>query len=45
MRHFEHFSNENELISIMISLKFVPTGPDNGLAPTRQNAIIWNNGV
>ena len=42
MRHFEPFFNENERISIMISLKFVPTGPDNGLA---QNAIIWTNGV
>ena len=39
-------------ISIDISLKFVPKGPlnnipaigsDNGLAPTRRQAIIWNN--
>ena len=43
--------NENVLISIKISLKFVPKGPinnssigsDNGLAPTRWQAIIWTN--
>ena len=33
--------------SIKISLKFVPKGPINnipdGLAPTRQEAIIWTN--
>ena len=42
--------NENTLILIKISLKFVPKGPinwyssigsDNGLAPTRRQAIIW----
>ena len=36
-------------ISIKISLKFVPRDPtnnipaDNGLAPTRRQAIIWTN--
>ena len=47
------FLNENVYISIKISLKFVPrdhininssTGSDNGLAPTRRQAIIWTNG-
>ena len=47
------FLNENVWISIKISLKFVSKGPlqltifhigsDNGLAPTRRQAIIWNN--
>ena len=46
------FLNENMLISIKISLKFVPNGQinnipafglDNGLAPTRRQAIIWTN--
>ena len=44
--------NENDKIPIPISLKFVPDGPidnnqafvlDNGLAPNRQQAIIWTN--
>ena len=43
---------ENTSISINISLKFVPEGrinnilhigSDNGLAPTRRQAIIWTN--
>ena len=43
---------ENVIISIKISLKFVPKGPinnilsigsDNGLAPARRQAIIWTN--
>ena len=43
--------NENVWIVIKISLKFVPKGPnnnipafslDNGLVPSRQQAIIWN---
>ena len=38
--------------AIRISLKFVPKGPiekysiigsDNGLAPTRRQAIVWTN--
>ena len=45
------FSNENIYILIAIPLKFVPKGPinnipavsGNGLAPNRQQAIIWNN--
>ena len=45
------FVNENILISITVSLKFVPKGPinnssigsDNGLAPSRRNAIIWTH--
>ena len=48
------FLNENVWILIKISLKFVPKGPsnnfprigsdnDNGLAPTRRQAIIWTN--
>ena len=46
--------NENVWILIKISLKFVPKvlinreysgiGSDNGLAPTRRQAIIWTNG-
>ena len=46
--------NENAWILIEISLKLVPKGPinntpgssigsDNGLAPTRRQAIIWTN--
>ena len=44
------FFNENAWISIKISLKFVPQGPNenkstlgsgNGLAPNRWQAIIW----
>ena len=41
--------NENVRISINISLKFAPYGPidsigsDNGLAPSRWQAIIWTN--
>ena len=43
------FLNENVLISIKISLKFVPKGQINnipalvqiGLAPTRRQAIVW----
>ena len=44
--------NENARILINISLRFVPSGPfkkyssigsDNGLAPTRRQAIIWTN--
>ena len=47
------FLNENVWISITISWTFVPRGPmnnfviiglDNGLAPTRWQAIIWTNG-
>ena len=50
---FQTFSNvisEYVWISIKISLKFVPKGPidnmrtfgsENGLAPTRRQAIIW----
>ena len=46
------FLNENVWILIKISLKFVPKirinqyssiGSDNGLAPTRWQAIIWTN--
>ena len=46
------FLNENEWISLKISLKFalkvrinnIPAfASDNGLAPTRQQAIIWTN--
>ena len=43
------FLNENVYISIQISLKFVPKGQyasigsDNGLAPSRRQAIIWTN--
>ena len=44
--------NENNWILIEISLKYVPKsrinnipaiGLDNGLAPSRQQAIIWTN--
>ena len=48
-------ANENLLISMKISLKFVRKGPiknyasiglDNGLAPSRRQAIIWiNDGI
>ena len=43
------FLNENEWISIKLSLKFVPnwqysiTGSDNGLGSSRRQAIIWTN--
>ena len=47
------FVNENIWISIKIWLKFVPKGrinilysnigSNNGLAPTRRQAIIWTN--
>ena len=47
------FFNENIWISFKISLNFVNKGPvnnipasigsDNGLAPTRRQAIIWTN--
>ena len=46
------FLKENVWIPIKISLKFVTKGPidnifsiglDNGLAPTRRQAIIWTN--
>ena len=46
------FLNENAWISIKILLKFVPRGPllqycstglDNGLVPSRGQAIIWTN--
>ena len=46
------FLNENIQILIKISLRFVPMGPINniqiigsdvGLAPVRQQAIIWTN--
>ena len=46
------FVNENVRISIEFSLKFAPKGPinkyssigsDNGLAPTRRQAIIWTD--
>ena len=37
------FLIENKWISIKISLKFVPGGPDNGLAPTGRQAMIWTN--
>ena len=46
------FLNENIRISTKNSLKFVPKGlinnipafgSDNGLAPTRRQAIIWTN--
>ena len=50
---FKHILlNENAWISIKISLNFVSKGPinnissigsDNGLAPTRRQAIIWTN--
>ena len=53
-RHFadDIFVNEKFCILIKISLRFVPKGPidnnpafglDNGLAPTRRQAIIWTN--
>ena len=36
--------NENALISIKISQKWYSyIGSDNGLAPTRRQAIIWTN--
>ena len=41
--------DENVIISIQISLKFVPTGPKvsigsgNGLVPTRRETIVWTN--
>ena len=40
-----HFLNENILISIKISQSVQLTSiiSDNGLAPTRQQAIIWTN--
>ena len=44
-----HFMNEKFWILISISLKFVPKGPidsigsGDGLAPSRQQAIIWTN--
>ena len=43
------FLNENVWIPIKFSMKFVPKGPinsigaDNGLAPDRRQAIVWNN--
>ena len=44
------FLNENVRISNKISLKFVPkdqinniAGSDNGLAPTRRQAVTWTN--
>ena len=44
------FLNENVWIPVEISLKFVPKGLkyssidlDNGLAPSRRQAIIWTN--
>ena len=46
------FLNENAWISIKISLKFVTKGPnenysrigsDDGLVPSRRQAIIWAN--
>ena len=46
------FLNENVIISAKVLLKFVRKGPinnipafglDNGLAPTRGQAIIWTN--
>ena len=50
---FRHiFVNRNVWISIDISLKFIPKGSnwkynsvssDNGVAPTRRQAIIWTN--
>ena len=48
------FLNEDVWIANEISLKFVPKGPnwqyssiglDNGLAPSRRQAIIWTNDV
>ena len=45
------FLSENVQILITISPKFVPKGQyssigsDNGLAPTRREAIIWTNDV
>ena len=52
-RHFQmHFFNESLWISLKISLKYIPNvrmnhipniGSDNGLAPTRRQAIIWTN--
>ena len=47
-RHLQMDFLEWKLISIKISLQFVPRGPsnigsDNGLAPTRWHAIIWAN--
>ena len=51
--HFQiHFLEWNVWISIMISLNFVPNDPikqysiigsDNGLAPSRRQAIVWTN--
>ena len=48
-----NFLNENDRILIQISLKFGPRSPvdknkdsigsGNGLAPSRCQAIIWNN--
>ena len=39
--------DENVWIPIQIALRFAPKGPnhnqDNGLAPTRRQAIIWTN--
>ena len=50
---FKYIFFENICISIKCSLKFVPMGPikniaarigwDNGLAPTRRQAIIWTS--
>ena len=44
------FLNENVWISIKISFKFVPGGPNNNfpalvqiMAPSRRQAIIWTN--
>ena len=43
------FIEQNDWITINISLKFAPKdqyssiGSDNGLAPTRRQAIIWTN--
>ena len=45
------FLNKNRWIPIKMSPKFVPSGPiktipeesDNGLAPSRRQAIIWTN--
>ena len=43
------FLNENDIIPIQISLKFVPRSPKarigwgNGLAPNRRQAITWTN--
>ena len=41
---FKHiFLNENIWISNKISLKYVGTGSDNRLAPSRRQATIWTN--